>query len=129
MSPLCCRQSSQDWREVAERLENLEPNISKICEESSCSGLSLGILHHGEIVHQANYGYRNVKAKTLPESDTLYAINSMIKAITAAAIGILVEDGLMRWDTRIHTILQPRRSRKDDNYIGLTVPSFWNPLS
>ena len=90
---------------MAERLENLEPIISKICEESSCSGLSLGVLHHGEVVHKANYGYRDVKAKTPPDSDTLYSINSMTKAMTAAAIGILVEDGLMRWDTPVYTIL------------------------
>ena len=29
----------------------------------------------------------------------------MTKVMTAAAIGILVEDGLMRWDTPVHTIL------------------------
>lgn len=104
-NPSRCRQSSQNWQEVAERLESLEPIISKICEESSCSGLSLGVLHHGEVVHRANYGYRDVKAKTPPDSDTLYSINSMTKAMTAAAIGILVEDGLMRWDTPVHTIL------------------------
>ena len=90
---------------MAGKLENLEPIISKICEESSCSGLSLGVLHYGEVVHKANYGYRDVKAKTPPDSDTLHSINSMTKAMTAAAIGILVEDGLMRWDTPVHTIL------------------------
>ena len=90
---------------MAERLENPEPIVSKICEESSCSGLSLGILHHGEVVHKANYGYRGVKGKTPPDSDSLYSINSMTKVTTAAAIGILVEDGLMRWDTPVHTIL------------------------
>ena len=90
---------------MVERLEDLEPVISKICEESSCSGLSIGVLHHGMVVHKANYGYRDVEAKTPPDSDTLYAINSMTKAMTAAAIGILVEDGLIRWDTPVHTIL------------------------
>ena len=90
---------------MAERLENLEPVISKICEESGCSGLSLGVLHHSKVVHRADYGYRDVQAKIPPASDTLYSINSMTKAMTGAAIGILVEDGLMRWDTPIHTIL------------------------
>ena len=104
-NPLCCRQSSQDLWEVAERLENLEPIISKICQESSCSGLSLGVLHCGKVVYKTDYGYRDVEAEKPPTSDTLYSINSMTKAMTAAAIGILVEDGLMCWDTPIHTIL------------------------
>ncbi|KAK0516009.1 hypothetical protein JMJ35_002043 [Cladonia borealis] len=99
------RHSSEDWWVMAERLENLEPIISKICQESSCSGLSLGVLRYGKVVHKADYGYRDVEAKTPPDSDTLYSINSMTKPMTAAAIGILVEDGLMRWDTPIHTIL------------------------
>lgn len=90
---------------MAEKLENFEPIIRKICHESSCSGLSLRVLHHGKVVHKADYGYRDVEAKTPPDSDTLYSINSMTKAMTAAAIGILVEDGLMRWDTPIYTIL------------------------
>ena len=84
---------------MAQRLENLEPIISKICQESSCSGLSLGVLHCGKVVHEADYGYRDVEAKTHPDSDTLYSINSLTKPMTAAAIGTLVEDGLMRWDT------------------------------
>ena len=104
-NPLCCRQSSQDLWEVAERLENLEPVISKICQEFSCSGLSLGVLHCGKVVHRFDYGYRDVEAEKPPTSNTLYSINSMTKAMTAAAIGILVEDGLMCWDTPIHTIL------------------------
>ena len=103
--PLCCRQSFQGLWEVAERLKNLEPVISKICAESSCSSLSLGVLHHGKVVHKADYGYRDVKAKRHPDSDTLYSINSMTKAMRAAAIGILVEDGFIRWDTPVNTIL------------------------
>ncbi|KAL8823980.1 MAG: hypothetical protein Q9191_005398, partial [Dirinaria sp. TL-2023a] len=97
--------STQVLRKVSERLGGLEPIINQICEISCSPGLSIGVLHHGEVIHKVNYGYRDIAAKTPPGSDTLYSINSMTKALTAAAVGVLVEDGLLRWDTPVHTIL------------------------
>jgi CubicO group peptidase (beta-lactamase class C family) len=68
-------------------------------------GLSYGVLHHGEITHRANFGFRNLEAKLASTSDTIYEIGSMSKAFTAAAIGILVEYGMLSWNTLVRDIL------------------------
>lgn len=92
-------------RADTERLENIRPLIQKICEESSSSGLSLGVLHQGQVLYRDNFGHRDVESGKPPDSDTLYNINSMTKALTAAAIGILVEEGVTQWNTPIQEIL------------------------
>ena len=88
-----------------ERLESARPLIQKICEESSSSGLSLGVLHQGQILYRDNFGHREVESGKTPNSDTLYNINSMTKALTAAAIGILVEEGMAQWGMSIQGVL------------------------
>ena len=92
-------------RADVERLENARPLIQKICEESSSSGLSLGVLHQGQILYRADFGHRDVESGTSPDSDTLYNINSMTKALTAAAAGVLVEEGLAQWNMPVQEVL------------------------
>ena len=87
------------------RIESLMPIIDKICQESSSSGLSFGILHHGVVIHKSDIVYREVESRQRPDSNTLYCINSMTKALTAAAIGVLVEERKLHWDTPVHTII------------------------
>ena len=54
--------------------------------------MSLGVLHHNEVIHIENYGYRGVEKKIAPDQDTLYFIASLTKAFIAAGIGILVDE-------------------------------------
>lgn len=88
-----------------ERLENIRPLIHKICKASSSSGLSLGVSHRGQVLYRDNFGHRDVESRKAPDSNTLYNINSMTKALTAAAIGILVEDGITKWNMPVREIL------------------------
>ena len=56
-------------------------------------------------MHTGNFGHRDVEAQLPPTSDTRYAIGSLTKAFTAAAVGILVEEGRTAWDALVHDIL------------------------
>ncbi|CAF9904097.1 MAG: hypothetical protein ALECFALPRED_004843 [Alectoria fallacina] len=100
------RQTRQtEVRADTERLKNIRPLIQKICEESCSSGLSLGVLHQGQVLYRDNFGHRDVESKNPPDSNTLYSINSMTKALTAAAIGILVEEGVAQWNKPVQEVL------------------------
>ena len=88
-----------------ERLEKTRPLIPKICEESRSSGLSLGVLHQGHTVYKDHFGYRDVESGKSPDANTLYNINSMTKALTAAAMGILVEEGMAQWNMPVQKVL------------------------
>ena len=92
-------------RGLVDRFKKLESTVADICKASGVTGLSLGILHHGEVLHTANFGHRDVEANLPTNSDTIYSINSMSKAMTAAAVGILVHERKMKWDTPVQSIL------------------------
>ncbi|KAF2667592.1 beta-lactamase/transpeptidase-like protein [Microthyrium microscopicum] len=90
---------------LLERLQSLTPTIKEICRISGTPGISLGVLHHGEVIYTNNFGFRNVATKTPPDEDTLYYIASMSKAYTAAGIAILVEQKKLKWETPVSNIL------------------------
>ncbi|KAI9723947.1 MAG: hypothetical protein M1812_000665 [Candelaria pacifica] len=98
---------------IAKRLRMLDHQVIEICKTSGCPGLSLGVLHRGQIIHKANYGYCDVEAQVQADSDTIYSINSMSKALTAATVGLLVEDGKLSWDTPIQNVIPEFRSSHD----------------
>lgn len=87
------------------KLQGLEATIAEICAISGTPGLSYGVLHQGRVLHTGNFGFRDVEAQLPPTSDTRYAIGSLTKAFTAAALGILVEDGRTTWDASVRDIL------------------------
>lgn len=87
------------------RLKDVEATIAEICAISGTPGISYGVLHEGRVLHTGNFGHRDVKAQLPPTSDTRYPIASLTKAFTAAAVGILVEDGKTTWNTSVRDIL------------------------
>ncbi|KAL8946655.1 MAG: hypothetical protein Q9222_006977 [Ikaeria aurantiellina] len=91
--------------QTLQRLYDLRDTINQICTISGTPGLSYGVLHEGQILQRANFGYADVEAQMPPTSDTRYAIGSLNKAFTAAAIGCLVEDGKMAWDSRARDVM------------------------
>lgn len=90
--------------QLAERLRSLSSAITEICQISGNVGLSVGVVHHGQVIHRANFGHRDIANGIAPNSDTVYSLCSLIKAMTAAAYGILVDHQDFRWDTCIRDI-------------------------
>ena len=86
-------------------LAKLEKTIAEICAISGTAGLSYGVLHAGQVLHTGNNGYRDVENRLPPTSVTRHAIGSLAKAFTAAAVGILVEDGRTTWDAKVRDIM------------------------
>ena len=64
-------------------------------------GLSVGIVHKGEICHLMGYGLRD-QALNLPMTEhTICPIGSPTKSFTAYLIGQMVDEGLLHWDDRV----------------------------
>lgn len=91
--------------DLRKKLQGLEHQISEICSISGNAGPTVGVLHHGQVIHQANFGYRDVEAKITPDSDTVYHLASLTKFVTSAAVAVLVEEGKFKWEFRIKDLL------------------------
>ncbi|KAI1311580.1 hypothetical protein EDD11_003355 [Mortierella claussenii] len=71
-------------------------NIEKSRVLSGIPGLSVGVLHKGELVFAEGFGKRNENDSF--HAETLVPIGSLTKAFTATAIGELVAEGKLDWD-------------------------------
>lgn len=74
------------------RLDGLRSKIEELMRIGGTPGLSLGIIHNGERVYTANYGYRDAEQELPPTDETILPVFSLTKAVTAAAVGILIDE-------------------------------------
>lgn len=61
-------------------------------------GLQVAVVKDGRIVFARGYGLRELGRPAPVDTNTLFAIGSTTKAMTAAALGLLVDEGKVRWD-------------------------------
>src|SRR5262245_30894996 len=61
-------------------------------------GASLAIVRGDEVVYLEGFGVRELGGDKKVTPDTVFAIASCSKAFTAAAVGVLVDEGKMTWD-------------------------------
>ena len=64
-------------------------------------GIALGVVKDGRLVHAKGYGIANLKTGKKVDEHTLFGVASNSKAITVAALGILVDEGKIKWDDRV----------------------------
>lgn len=79
-------------------------------------GAALGIMHRGQLVRAAGYGFANIEHRVPVHPDTVFQTGSIGKQFTAAAVMLLVEDGNVRLDESIRTYL-PK------------APKTWQPIT
>lgn len=47
-------------KETIDRLQALGPVISRICDISGTPRVSIGVLHHNEVIHNVSFAYRDM---------------------------------------------------------------------
>jgi CubicO group peptidase (beta-lactamase class C family) len=94
---------SQEWHQ---KLRDVVPQIETIKQIGGTAGISIGVLHHGDVVMEHNFGFADVERQLVANSSTTYPIGSLTKAFVSATAAQLVHDGLLQWDAPITTIYQ-----------------------
>src|SRR5258705_5114757 len=64
-------------------------------------GTAVGIIKDGKIIHAKGYGVRSLNTQQKTDENTLFGIASNSKAFTCAALGILVDEGKIKWDDKV----------------------------
>ncbi len=72
--------------------------VAAAVEAWDAPGLAVAVVKDGEILFEKGYGVLAVGGSERVDEHTRFSIGSTTKAITAAAIGLLVEEGEVRWD-------------------------------
>jgi len=64
-------------------------------------GIAVGIVKDGRVVYAKGAGVRSLRSRLPVDDRTLFGIASNTKGFTAAALGLLVEEGKIKWDDKV----------------------------
>lgn len=100
-------------------LQNDIEEAQKIAEayylEHYIPGMSISVYRNGDIAWSQGFGYADVENKVpVVPGKTLFRIGSVSKTYTAAAVGLLVQDGSLDLDASIHTYVPSFPRKKYD---------------
>ena len=79
-------------------LAGFKEYVSKGIEAWRIPGLAVAVVKDGKVVHLEGYGVRELGQSDRVDEHTLFAIGSTTKAMTAALIGMLVDEQKIGWD-------------------------------
>ena len=83
---------------AADPARALDAYTAQAVKDWNTVGLAIAVVKDGKLVFAKGYGLRELGKPEPADSATLFAIGSTTKAMTAAAIGMLVDEGKIRWD-------------------------------
>jgi CubicO group peptidase (beta-lactamase class C family) len=83
---------------VDPRVAGLDAYASRAAREWNTAGLAIAVVKDGNVVFEKTYGVREVGKPELVDTATIFPIASTTKAITAAALAMLVDEGKVKWD-------------------------------
>ncbi|MFF7093948.1 serine hydrolase domain-containing protein [Streptomyces rubradiris] len=93
-------------------LGRLDGHFARYVDEGRLPGFLVAVARGGRVAHLTTYGLRDVAAGRPVEPDTLWRIYSMTKPVTAVAVLLLVQDGLLSLDEpldrRLPDFAEPR---------------------
>lgn len=79
-------------------LEGLGAYIEAAMGEWEVPGLAIAVIKDDEVIFQRGFGTRTLGENQPVDTQTLFPIASTTKAMTAAALGMLVDEGRLSWD-------------------------------
>ncbi len=81
-----------------DNFNNLVARIEAALQDWTIPGTAVTIIKNGQAVMARGFGLKDVGIGQVVDADTAFAIGSCTKSFTAAALGILVDEGKLSWD-------------------------------
>ncbi len=94
--------SSQSQPLSSKKIDRLTERVRK---EFNVPGIAVAVIKNDKVIHMKGYGVRSVATGEKTDEKTLFAIASNTKAFTVAALGILIDEERLTWDTRVIEII------------------------
>jgi CubicO group peptidase (beta-lactamase class C family) len=87
-----------DLRAQGPPLAGLDQYIERAMRDWEVPGLALAVVRGDSVILARGYGVRALGSPGRVDEHTLFAVASTTKAFTTAALGMLVDEGRVRWD-------------------------------
>ncbi len=79
--------------------------LAEIMEDWQVPGVAVGVIRDGEIILAEGFGYRDIENKLPVTEHTTMAIGSNSKSFTVTLMAMLVDEGMIEWDTPVRDYL------------------------
>jgi CubicO group peptidase (beta-lactamase class C family) len=76
----------------------LDSIVARTSAAMDVPGIAVGVVKDGRVIYSKGYGVRSLRTGASVDEQTIFGIASNSKAFTAAAVGILVDEGKLNWD-------------------------------
>ncbi|MDQ4121378.1 MAG: serine hydrolase [Acidobacteriota bacterium] len=84
-----------------DKVEILDRYIESARKDWQVPGMSVVVVRDGKVILSKGYGIREVGKSAVVDASTLFGAMSTTKAMTAVAMGILVDEGKVNWDDKV----------------------------
>ena len=91
---LSAQQSSPDWAAF-------DRYVAKAAKDWKVPGMAIAVVHGDSLVFAKGYGVQTLGKPAPATEHTRFAIGSTTKAMTSAALAMLVDEGKLKWDDRV----------------------------
>lgn len=81
--------------------DGFDARVEQVMRSRDVPGMAISIVKDGQIVHAKGYGVRRLGGSEPVDADTIFPTGSTGKAVTAAALAILIDDGKLSWDDKV----------------------------
>lgn len=79
----------------------IDETVARAMQAFQVPGMAVAIVADGQVVFARGYGVREAGQPGRVDPNTLFQIGSNTKAVTAAALAILVDEGRLHWDDKV----------------------------
>jgi len=87
------------------KIKNIEASINKAMSTFQVPGVAVAIIKDNKVVMSKGFGVIEYGKKAKITPDTLFGIASNTKAMTAAILASLIDEGKLKWKTKVIDII------------------------
>jgi len=84
-----------------QKLREFDAYVEKSRVDWQVPGMAVVVVKDGKVILKKGYGVRQLGKKDLVDDQTLFVCASTTKAMTAVCMGILVDQGKIKWDDQV----------------------------
>lgn len=85
--------------------EEFDAYVERVMADWEVPGAAVAVIKDGEVIYVKGYGLRNREEGLSVTKETIFGIGSATKAFTTTAFQMLVEEGVLDWDTPVREYL------------------------
>lgn len=102
-------------------VRRFEAMAQQLVADQRVPGIAMAIVHNGQVLSARGYGVTDVQAAEPVDAHTVFRLASLSKGFAGTMAGLLVNDGTLRWDSKLTQYLPGFRLRDPEAAGRITV--------